>query len=542
MVREFHLGCLILFATVAVVAYFWPPVLWAYAVLLPVYALGVWDTLQPRRAVLRNFPVLGHFRYLLELIRPEINQYFIESNTDGTPISREFRSIVYQRAKNALDTLPFGTEHDVYRPGYEWLNHSLSARVPLHEPPHIRIGGPACEQPYDAALLNVSAMSFGSLSSAAIRALNAGAKLGGFYHNTGEGGLSRHHLEPGGDLCWQIGTGYFGCRDEHGDFSPRDFEERARLPQVKLIEIKLSQGAKPGHGGILPAAKITPEIAEIRGVPLGRDVLSPPAHKAFDSPAGLLRFVELLRELSGGKPVGFKLCIGDPAEFIAICKSMVETGITPDFVTVDGGEGGTGAAPLEFSNSVGAPLTEGLVFAHNALTGFGVREHVRVIASGKIITGFHVVKRLAAGADVCNSARGFMFALGCIQARRCNSNHCPVGVATQNPSLVRGLVLGDKTQRVARWQQQTVEAVLELLGAAGLAHPDDLRPCHIHRRVSQTRVATYEEIYSYLPHGSLLEVPYPQGWESWMRETSPGSFRPADAGPWKTAAEQHCAG
>lgn len=535
MVREFHLGSLFLFVTVAVVAVFWPAALWAYALLLPIYALGLHDTIQQRKAVLRNFPVIGHFRYLFELIRPEISQYFIESNTDGTPINREFRSIVYQRAKRELDTLPFGTERDVYEPGYEWLNHSLAAHPAAHEEPRIRIGGPRCTQPYDASLLNISAMSFGSLSGAAIRALNGGAKRGGFYHNTGEGGVSPHHAEPGGDLCWQVGTGYFGCRARNGEFDPGLFEEQAALPQVKLIELKLSQGAKPGHGGILPAAKITPEIAAIRGVPLGQDVISPPGHSSFDSPEGLVRFVDLLRELSGGKPVGIKLCVGNPAEVVAVCKAMVDTGITPDFISVDGGEGGTGAAPLEFSNSVGAPLTEGLVFVHNALTGFGVRAHVKVIASGKIITGFHMAKRLAAGADLCNSARGFMFSIGCIQARRCNSNQCPVGVATQDPDLVRGLVVGDKSPRVENWHRETVEALLELLGAAGIDHPDDLRPRHIHRRVSQTRVATYEQIFQYLPAGSLLEPPYPKGWESWVRTSSAASFVPTDVGPWKGA-------
>ena len=525
MVRQFHLIAAALFLAIAVGAYFWPPVALVLLVLVPVYLLGVRDTLQTRRSVLRNFPVIGHFRYLLEAIRPEINQYFVESNTDGTPFDREMRSLAYQRAKRTLDTVPFGTQHDVYAIGYEWINHSLNAHVHEGPAPRITIGAGRCSQPYEASLLNISAMSFGSLSKQAILALNGGAKLGGFYHNTGEGGLSPYHLEPGGDIVWQIGTGYFGCRDERGRFDAEKFTERARLPQVKMIEIKLSQGAKPGHGGILPASKVTPEIAEIRHVPLGKDVISPPAHTEFDTPRGLLEFVVRLRELSGGKPVGFKLCLGNPSEFIGICLAMKETGMTPDFITVDGGEGGTGAAPVEFSNSVGFPLTEGLVFVHNALRGFGLRKQLKIIASGKILSAFHMAKRLAAGADLCNSARGFMFALGCIQARRCNSNVCPVGVATQDPDLGRGLVVADKNRRVHNLHDQTVEALMEILGAAGVAHPDDLRPYHVFRRVSPTEVRTYEEIYPYVTEGQfLVEVPEP--WRQWLDLASADSFVP----------------
>ena len=526
MVALFHAIAAALFTAVAVVAFWWPPVLFGYAVLVPLYALGVRDTLQRRRAVLRNFPVIGHFRYLLELIRPEINQYFIESNLDGRPFSREMRSVAYQRAKQALDTVPFGTERDVYAIGYEWLNHSLGARPPCSDPPRVRIGGERCTQPYDASLLNISAMSFGSLSSKAILALNKGAREGGFFHNTGEGGIAPYHLEHGGDLCWQIGTGYFGCRSSDGRFSPAAFAERAVLPSVKLIEIKLSQGAKPGHGGILPAKKITPEIAEIRGVPLDRDVISPPAHSTFDTPRGLLRFVELLRERAEGKPVGFKLCLGNPPEFLGLCLAMRETGILPDFITIDGGEGGTGAAPLELTNSVGTPLTEALVFAHNALLGVDLRASVRLIASGRIVTGFDMAKRLATGADLCSAARSFMFAIGCIQARRCNSNHCPVGVATQRPSLVRGLDVDDKTRRTARFHHETVLALLEILGAAGIEHPDDLRPWHILRRVSPTSVKSYAEIYPYLEPGALLSNSVPEAWARVLDAASAECFQP----------------
>ncbi len=516
----------ILFAITGSFAFFWPPALWALTVLVPVFLLGVRDSLQTRRAVLRNFPVIGHFRYLLEMIRPEINQYFIESNIDGKPFSREMRSVVYQRSKKTMETVPFGTQRNVYAPGYEWLNHSVTAKHLSGEEPRVRIGSMLCTQPYHASLLNISAMSFGSLSRNAILALNGGAKLGNFFHNTGEGSVSKHHRENGGDLVWQIGTGYFGCRDDEGKFSPDKFAQTAQLAQVKMIEIKLSQGAKPGHGGILPAAKLTKEIAETRGVPMGKDVLSPPSHSAFSTPKELIAFVQQLRELSNGKPVGFKLCVGHRAEFLGICKAMVMTGIQPDFITVDGGEGGTGAAPIEFSNYIGCPLSEGIVFVHNALVGFGLREQTKIIASGGIITGFHLARRIAAGADLCNSARGFMFSLGCIQALRCNSNECPVGVATQNPRLVRGLNVSNKTQRVNNFHNATVQAFLETIAAAGLTHPDQLRPWHIYRRLSHSQVKTYAEIHEYLQPGQLLEDKVPESWERPMSLSSPNSFRP----------------
>ncbi|MES2855002.1 MAG: FMN-binding glutamate synthase family protein, partial [Bdellovibrionota bacterium] len=416
------------FAAVAVSAFFWPPVLFSLLIFVPLFGLGFSHAMQKKRAILRNFPILGLFRYGLEKIRPEIQQYFIESETDGAPVPRETRSVVYQRAKLQTDTLPFGTQRDVYSEGYEWLSHSMA---PKHVDPHslrVTIGGPQCRQPYSASIFNISAMSYGALSKTAIQSLNGGAQLGGFYHNTGEGGLSPHHMSGGGDICWQIGTGYFGCRTLGGDFAPALFQSVAQTPQVKMIEIKLSQGAKPSHGGILPAAKITPEIVAIRKVEPGKDVVSPPAHRKFSTPKGLLEFVGELRHLSGGKPVGFKLCFGQPSEFMAICKAMLETGILPDFITVDGGEGGTGAAPLEFSNSVGAPLEEGLSYIHETLCGFGLRDKIKVIASGKVMTGFNIFSRLSLGADLCNSARGMMLALGCIQARQCNTNHCPAGV------------------------------------------------------------------------------------------------------------------
>jgi glutamate synthase domain-containing protein 2 len=488
----------------------WHPILWALVVFVPLIGLGVVDMLQTKQAIRRNFPIIGHGRYLMEMIRPEINQYFVESNSDGKPFSREDRSVVYQRAKGQLDTLAFGTQRDVYETGYEWINHSLAPVHPNSEHQRIRVGGSQCKKPYDASIFNVSAMSYGSLSKNAILALNHGAKLGGFFHNTGEGGLSPYHLEPGGEVVWQIGTGYFGCRGKDGKFSLDDFVRRANHPNVKMIEIKLSQGAKPGHGGILPAAKLTQEIVEIRGVEMGKDVISPPAHSAFSTPIGLLEFVQKLREASGGKPVGFKLCLGKRREFLAIVKAILSSGIAPDFITVDGGEGGTGAAPLEFSDYVGTPLNDGLVFIHNALIGAGLRDQIRIIAAGKVNTGFHIATKVALGADMCNSARGMLFALGCIQALRCNSNMCPTGVATQNPELVKGLHVGNKSQRVANFHRETVKSFFEVLGAAGLASPRDLRPWHIMRRVGPMEVRNYSEIYPFIEPKSLLSKDVPQ--------------------------------
>ncbi len=487
-----------------VAAWLWPPTLIVFVGVLLLTILGYMDVVQREHTIRRNYPVVGRLRYALESIRPEIQQYFIESDTNGQPFSREQRSIIYQRAKSVRDTVPFGTKHDVYASGYEWIGHSLA---PLHapeQPPRVRIGGPDCHHPYEASLLNVSAMSYGSLSKAAILALNGGAKDGGFAHNTGEGGVSPYHKKPGGDLIWQIGTGYFGCRTPEGHFDPEMFRETARLDAVKMIEIKLSQGAKPGHGGILPASKLTREIARIRGVKRGKDVLSPPGHAAFDSPVGLLRFVARLRELSGGKPVGFKLCVGRPVDVMALCKAMLETGVTPDFITVDGAEGGTGAAPLEFTNAVGYPLFDGLTLVHNLLVGTGLRERIKIIASGRVIDGFDMAVRVALGADLCSSARGMMFALGCIQALRCNSNDCPTGVATQDPRLVRGLVVADKRERVANYHRNTVRHFLELIAAAGCHDPRDLCSEMIHRRFDDATIHTYADLYPRIAAGSLL--------------------------------------
>ncbi len=494
-------------------AVWWLAVLWLLVLVVPLIVLGLYDVIQPSHALLRIYPVIGHGRYMMEEMRPEIQQYFVESNINGTPFDREFRSIVYQRAKGALDTRAFGTQHDVNRIGYEWIHHSLAPQPVAEVAPRVSIGSTECGQPYEASHLNISAMSFGALSRTAILALNEGARIGGFAHNTGEGGISRYHLEPGGDLIWQVGTGYFGCRDGNGHFDPRRFEQRSRHVAVKMIEIKLSQGAKPAHGGILPKEKLSPEIAEIRGVPLGQDVVSPPAHSAFSTPIGLLEFVAQLRVLSGGKPVGFKLCIGIRAEFLAICKAMLQTKILPDFITVDGAEGGTGAAPLELTNSVGMPMRDGLWFVHNALRGAGLRDDIRIIAAGKIVTAFHMFRTMALGADLCNQARPMMLALGCIQARRCNTNTCPVGIATQDPARYQGVDVRDKARRVGEYHRATVGAFLQLLAGAGLAGPHEIHPRQVLRRIDPFTIKPFDEIYPTLAEGALQEQAHiPDRW------------------------------
>lgn len=477
---------------------------------------------QTRHTILRLYPVVGHFRYMLESVRPEIQQYFVESDINGTPVPREFRSLIYQRAKGDRDSRPFGTLFDVNRAGYEWVNHSLNPKHATNLHPRISFGGKDCKQPYLASPLNISAMSYGSLSKNAIRALNRGAKIGNFAHNTGEGSLSPYHLEAGGDIIWQIGTGYFGCRTSDGAFDPELYSENARMDVVKMIEVKLSQGAKPGHGGILPAAKLTAEIAAIRNVPMGQDVISPAAHTAFSTPAGLLEFIALLRELSDGKPVGFKLCIGRRHEFLAICKAMIETGVTPDFITVDGGEGGTGAAPVEMTNSVGTPIRDALIFVNRALIGSGLRDDIRIIAAGKMFSAFHMLRAIALGADTVNSARAFMLALGCIQSRACNTDHCPTGIATQNAARNRGLVVTDKAQRVALYHAETVANLAELVAAAGLDRLEDLGPEHINRRVQGTDVRTYSELYPLIAGDSLIDgSALPDNWQAdWKRASA----------------------
>ena len=487
-----------LFAWVAFGVGLWAAVLGGAGVVV-----GLRDLRQTQRSVLRNYPVIGHLRYLLEFIRPELRQYFIESDNEAAPFSRQQRSLVYQRAKAEPDKRPFGTQLDVHAHGYEWINHSLQPTQLDSADFRVTIG-PACAQPYSASIFNISAMSFGALSANAVLALNSGAKKGGFMHDTGEGSISQHHRVHGGDLVWEIGSGYFGCRQDDGRFDAEKFTANATHPQVKLIEIKLSQGAKPGHGGVLPGPKVTPEIAAARGVPVGVDCVSPAAHSAFGTPLELLAFIARLRELSGGKPTGIKLCIGHPWEWFALCKAMLETGQMPDFIVVDGGEGGTGAAPLEFTDHVGTPLQEGLLLVHNTLVGLGLRERVRLGASGRIISAFDIARAMALGADFCNSARGFMFALGCIQAQHCHTGHCPTGVTTQDPQRQRALVVPDKAERVHQFHRSTLHALQELVQAAGLHHPGEITAGHIVRRVAGDQVRLLLNHLSFLQPGELL--------------------------------------
>ncbi|GAB3482873.1 FMN-binding glutamate synthase family protein [Polaromonas eurypsychrophila] len=465
--------------------------------------LGIHDVRQTQSSILRNYPVIGHLRFLLEFIRPEMRQYFIESDSEAVPFSRAQRSLVYQRAKGEMDNRPFGTQLDVSKHGYEWINHSVQ---PSHIASHdFRITiGPNCAQPYQASIFNISAMSFGALSANAILALNGGAHKGGFAHDTGEGSISQHHRVFGGDLIWEIGSGYFGCRHDDGSFNADKFAASAADPQVKLIELKLSQGAKPGHGGILPGAKVTAEIAAARGVPIGRDCVSPSSHSAFSTPVEMMYFIARLRDLSGGKPTGFKLCIGHPWEWFAMVKAMLETGITPDFIVVDGAEGGTGAAPLEFTDHVGAPVQEGLLLVHNTLLGVGLRDRVSIGCAGKVISAFDITRMMALGADWCNSGRAFMFALGCIQAQTCHTGNCPTGVTTQDPVRQQALVVPDKADRVWRYHQSTLKALKELLEAAGLHHTDDVTAHHIVRRINDTEVRLLSNLVMRVKEGSLL--------------------------------------
>ena len=467
-------------------------------------ALGVYDLQQTSHAILRNYPIIGHLRFLLEFVRPELRQYFIEGDHDAVPFSRSQRSLVYARAKGQTDKVPFGTQVDVHAVGYEWLTHSISPSVIASHNFRVQVGGAQCTQPYSISLFNVSAMSFGALSANAVMALNLGAKKGGFAHDTGEGSISRYHREHGGDLIWEIGSGYFGCRNDDGTFNAENFKKNALSPQVKMIEIKLSQGAKPGHGGVLPGPKVTPEIAEARGVPVGVDCISPAAHSSFSTPTELLQFVQSLREMSGGKPVGFKLCIGHPWEWFGIAKAMTTTGILPDFIVVDGSVGGTGAAPLELTDHMGMPMLEGLRLVHNTLVGLNLRQHIRLGASGKIISGFDVLRTVALGADWCNSARGFMFALGCIQAQTCHTGNCPTGVTTQDPKRQIALVVPNKSERVQSFHRHTLESVQELLQATGLSQPSDLSLKHIMRRMSERDVKNLDSLMPSVASGSLL--------------------------------------
>jgi len=517
MRRKWYIGLIFILIFLALRrVLFFNDTAWFLLILSMGAVLFVYDVFQKKHSILRNFPILGHLRFIFEFIRPELRQYIIANDEEELPFNRETRSLVYQRAKNERDTIPFGGEKDLLAIGYTWLLHSISPKEPLEVEPRITVGGPDCLKPYQASRLNISAMSFGSLSPHALMALNQGAKIGGFAHNTGEGGISPYHLQ-GGDIVFQLGTGYFGCRDEHGHFDEREFTTEACRDEVKMVEIKLSQGAKPAHGGILPAAKLTPEIAKVRKVPLGQDVLSPIAHTAFTTPIELMYFIQRLRLLSTGKPIGFKLCVGRKDEFLGICKAMLKTNILPDFITVDGAEGGTGAAPIEYVNYMGEPLESGLTFVHDALVGVGLRDKIRIICSGKITNGYDLVLRIAMGADMCSSGRAFMMATGCVQSKQCDANTCPTGVATQDKRLQRGLVVDEKKHRVADYHKNTIKSFRELVGAIGMTNPSDLKPHHIMRRVSQTCAKPLDEIYQYLKPGQLLSanIPahYKKDWE-----------------------------
>jgi glutamate synthase domain-containing protein 2 len=518
-------GALIVIPLAVFVSPWW----WLVEILfVPLALVGIYDVAQPRHSILRNYPIAGHLRFILEGMGPEIHQYLVESDTDGRPFDRDTRSMIYERAKNVSDKKPFGTEQDVYAEGYTYLKHSIATRPMAADPVQdlrITVGGKDCKQPYSLSVLNISAMSFGALGGNAVLAMNTGAARGNFAHDTGEGGISRYHRQGGGDLIWQIGTGYFGCRKQSGEFDPDLFAKNAADPQIKMIEIKVSQGAKPGHGGILPGPKVTEEIAEARLVPVGETVYSPTYHQSFSTPLEMTAFIAQLRELSGGKPVGFKICIGEPREFMGIVKAMAQTGIMADFIVVDGGEGGTGAAPQEFSNAMGFPLLEGLALVQGALVGAGIRDQIKVGASGKMVTASAMATSMAIGADWCNSARAFMFAVGCIQAQRCDTNACPVGVTTQNPKLQRALVVPDKAERVHSFHRNTVHALAEFVAAMGLDHPGELAPHHVVKRVSATQVMSLDEIYPTTTHNALVDGTGPERLQRYWGESTAEAFR-----------------
>ncbi|MEE4571579.1 FMN-binding glutamate synthase family protein [Pseudomonas alliivorans] len=505
--------------------------LWPFTLLTAMLSVvGIIDLLQSPHSVRRNYPILGNIRYAVEAIRPEIRQYLLESDSDALPFSRAQRSLVYSRAKNESADKPFGTLIDVYQTGFEFIGHSMRP-APLSDPNSFRvlIGGPQCSQPYSASIFNISAMSFGSLSANAIRALNKGAKQGNFAHDTGEGSISPYHREHGGDLTWELGSGYFGCRTADGRFDPEKFAAQASNPQVRMIEIKMSQGAKPGHGGILPKHKVTQEIADTRGIPMGEDCISPSRHSAFSTPFELMQFIAQLRELSGGKPVGFKFCLGHPWEFMGIAKAMLDTGIYPDFIVVDGTEGGTGAAPVEFTDHMGTPMREALLFVHNTLVGLNLRDQIRLGASGKIVSAFDIASVLAIGADWANSARGFMFAIGCIQSQSCHTNKCPTGVATQDALRQRALVVPDKAERVYNFHRNTLKGLAEMLAAAGLDHPSQLEAKHLVRRMSATEIKLFSQTHVFLQPGQLLNGVQDDSFYSRMwRMARADSFEPAD--------------
>ncbi len=523
MRRKWYLAFGLVLIFLILRAIIWGHADWLPFLIVPMIVITLYDFFQKKHTILRNFPFLGHFRFLMEFVRPEIQQYFIANDEQERPFNRETRSIIYERAKGDRDTIPFGTSKDIMKIGYSWVLHSLAPKSVDEVEGRLLLGGPSCKKPYLASRLNISAMSFGSLSENAIIALNQGAKIGDFSHNTGEGGLTPYHLQ-GGAIIFQLGTAYFSCRDDQGRFDENLFSVEANRDEVKGIEIKLSQGAKPSHGGILPAAKVTPEIAAIRKIKMGQDVLSPPAHTAFTTPVEMMLFIQKLRDLTGGKPIGFKLCLGRKEDFFALCKAMLITNILPDFITVDGAEGGTGAAPQEFANHMGEPLEAGLIFVHNALVGIGLRDKIKIICSGKIASGFDMVLRVAMGADFCNSARAMMMSLGCVQAKQCNANTCPTGITTQNRRLQRGLVIEQKKHRVAAYHQNTIHSFLEIVGAMGLSDPSHLNPDYIMRRVSNHISKPLSEIYDYLKPGDLLGPTIPSAYKKYWDLADPNRF------------------
>ncbi len=516
-------GAVAVLLILSIIAIAWPPVRWLAIVTIPLLALALWDFFQDSHTLRRNYPLIARFRWLGEDLRPYIHSYFVESDLDGRPFNHDQRALIYARAKGELDSHPFGTELDVYSEEYEWLGHSIAPNANAPKDWRCTVGSDQCARPYDAALLNISAMSFGSLSANAIMALNEGAAKGGFYHDTGEGGISRYHREGGGDLVWELGSGYFGCREKDGSFSAERFADSAAIDQVKMIEVKLSQGAKPGHGGMLPGTKVTREIAAARGVERGEDCISPPAHSAFSTPIEMVEWCARLRDLSGGKPVGIKLCVGQPHELMAIAKAMLQTGITLDFITVDGAEGGTGAAPVELSNRVGMPLREGTIMVRNMLVGAGLKPQVKIAAAGKVHSGAGLAMNFGLGADWCNAARAFMFALGCVQSMKCHTDECPTGVATQDITRQRGLVVTDKAERVARFQRQTLHGLREIVVAMGLENPWEITPQLIRERVNTVRSDSMDRFYTFLQPGILLEDPdsttYARHWNAASAET-----------------------
>jgi glutamate synthase domain-containing protein 2 len=503
----------------------YPTGLWILPISLPVLVLALVDLFQTKHSLRRNYPASARFRWLFEWLRPFLRAYIVESDLDGRPFSHDERALVYARAKGDVSTHPFGTELDVYSDEYEWLAHSIAPSRHAPKDTRVHVGSEQCSRPYEASRLNISAMSFGALGANAIEALNLGAKIGGFYHDTGEGGLSLYHLKHGGDIVWEVGSGYFGCRDGEGRFDGTRFAERAAHEAVKMTEIKLSQGAKPGHGGLLPGPKVTHEIAQTRDVPEGQDCLSPPWHSAFSTPIELIEFAGRMRDLSGGKPVGIKLCVGYPHELFAVVKAMLETGIVLDFIVIDGAEGGTGAAPTELSDRVGMPLREGLIIARNALVGTNLKGKVKLAASGKVNSGAGIAMNAALGADWCNAARSFMFSLGCVQSMRCHTDTCPTGVATQSPARQRALVIPEKAERVARFQRSTLDALHDIVVACGLDTPDQFTPDGLRQRISAVEMRSMDELYAFVESGELLDGARDLRTARWWAQADPHSFR-----------------